>query len=90
MLKARDYQKVNQAAQWLADVLAQHLNSPVLGPVDPAVARVRNQFIKQILLKFPDNASRSQVKDIVSSALKSFEAVGHFRSLKISLDIDPA
>lgn len=89
-LKARDYQKVNQAAQWLADVLAQHLNSPVLGPVDPAVARVRNQFIKQILLKFPDNASRSQVKDIVSSALKSFEAVGHFRSVKISLDIDPA
>ena len=89
-LKARDYQKVNQAGQWLADVLSQHLNSPVLGPVDPAVARVRNQFIKQILLKFPDNATRAQIKDIVSSALKSFEAVGHFRSVKVSLDIDPA
>ena len=90
MLKARDYQKVNQAAQWLADVLSQHLNSPVLGPVDPVVARVRNQFIKQILLKYPDNASRKTVKDIVSNALKSFEAVGHFRSVRVSLDIDPA
>ena len=81
---------MNQAGQWLADVLSQHLNSPILGPVDPAVARVRNQFIKQILLKFPDNATRAQIKDIVSSALKSFEAVGHFRSVKVSLDIDPA
>ena len=89
-LKARDYQKVNQASQWLADVLSQHLTTPVLGPVDPVVARVRNQFIKQILLKYPDNASRKTVKDIVSNALKSFEAVGHFRSVRVSLDIDPA
>ena len=89
-LKARDYHKVSQASQWLADVLSQHLTTPVLGPVDPVVARVRNQFIKQILLKYPDNASRKTVKEIVSNALKSFEAVGHFRSVRVSLDIDPA
>ena len=35
-LKARDYQKVHQGAQWLADVLNQHLTTPVLGPVDPS------------------------------------------------------
>ena len=61
-LKARDFQKVDQAAQWLANVLNQYLNNPVLGPVDPVVGRVRNQYIKQLMIKYPDNALRKQVK----------------------------
>ena len=88
-LKARDYQKAQQAAQWLHDVLAQHLTTPILGPVDPAVARVRNQYIKQLLLKYPDNTSRKHIKDVLSNALKSIEAIGQFRSVKINIDVDP-
>mgnify|MGYP001396328873 FL=1 len=88
-LKARDYQKAQQAAQWLHDVLAQHLTTPILGPVDPMVARVRNQYIKQLLLKYPDNTSRKHVKDVLSNALKSIEAIGQFRSVKINVDVDP-
>ena len=88
-LKARDYQKTQQAAQWLHDVLAQHLTTPILGPVDPVVARVRNQYIKQLLLKYPDNTSRKHIKDVLSNALKSIEAIGQFRSVKINIDVDP-
>jgi primosomal protein N' (replication factor Y) len=88
-LKARDYQKAQQAAQWLHDVLAQHLTTPILGPVDPVVARVRNQYIKQLLLKYPDNTSRKHIKDVLSNALKSIEAIGQFRSVKINIDVDP-
>ena len=88
-LKARDYQKAQQAAQWLHDVLAQHLTTPILGPVDPVVARVRNQYIKQLLLKYPDNTSRKHIKDVLSKALKSIEAIGQFRSVKINIDVDP-
>ncbi|MDA8924060.1 primosomal protein N' [Flavobacteriaceae bacterium] len=87
--KARDYQKAQQAAQWLHDVLAQHLTTPILGPVDPVVARVRNQYIKQLLLKYPDNTSRKHIKDVLSNALKSIEAIGQFRSVKINIDVDP-
>ena len=88
-LKARDYQKAQQAGQWLHDVLAQHLKTPILGPVDPVVARVRNQYIKQLLLKYPDNTSRKRIKDVLSNALKSIEAIGQFRSVKINIDVDP-
>jgi primosomal protein N' (replication factor Y) len=88
-LKARDYQKAQQAAQWLHDVLAQHLTTPILGPVDPVVARVRNQYIKQLLLKYPDNTSRKHITDVLSNALKSIEAIGQFRSVKINIDVDP-
>ena len=89
-LKARDYQRVDQAAQWLFDVLNQQVSVPVLGPVDPLVARVRNQYIKQILIKFPDNRSRQYMKGVLQKVLKSFDAVGQFRSVKIVVDVDPA
>ena len=89
-LKARDFQKVEQAAQWLANVLNQYLPNPVLGPVDPVVARVRNQYIKQLMIKYPDNTQRKQIKDNLSRALKSLEAVGQFRAVKVNIDIDPA
>ena len=88
-LKSRDYQKAQQAAQWLHDVLSQHLTTPILGPVDPMVARVRNEYIKQLMLKYPDNSSRKYIKDVLSNALKSIEVIGQFRSVKINVDVDP-
>jgi primosomal protein N' (replication factor Y) len=89
-LKARDFQKVDQAAQWLANVLNQYLPTPVLGPVDPFVSRVRNQYIKQLMIKYPDNTQRKQIKKNLSRALKSLDAVGQFRTVKVNVDIDPA
>ena len=89
-LKARDYQKTAQAAQWLYDVLSQTIHTPILGPVEPAIGRVRNQYIQQLMLKFPDNSGRKQLKELLNRAMKSFAAVGQFRSVKISVDIDPS
>ncbi|MGB1450001.1 MAG: replication restart helicase PriA [Flavobacteriaceae bacterium] len=89
-LKARDFHKVEQAAQWLANVLNRYLTTPVLGPVDPVVSRVRNQYIKQLMIKYPDSPQRKDVKEKVSSALKSFEAIGQFRAVRVNVDIDPA
>jgi len=89
-LKARDFQKVDQAAHWLANVLNQYLPTPVLGPVDPVVARVRNQYIKQIMIKYPDDPQRKKIKEKVNRAIKSLEAVGQFRAVKVNVDTDPA
>ena len=42
------------------------------------------------MIKFPDNTQRKQIKENVSRALKSLEAVGQFRAVKVNVDIDPA
>lgn len=89
-LKARDYQRVDQAAHWLVSLLQQHLTTPILGPVDPLVGRVRNQYIKQILLKFPDNNNRLFVKDTLSKSIKSMESIGQFRAVRVNIDVDPS
>ena len=88
-LKSKDYYQVDQASQWLVNALNLSLQGSVLGPVDPPIARVRNLYHKQLLIKFLDNASRNKIKEIVVSSLKSFEAIGAYRSIRVSIDVDP-
>ena len=88
-LKAKDYHQVDQASQWLVNALNMSLQGSVLGPVDPPIARVRNLYHKQLLVKFIDNSSRNKVKAIVVSSLKSFEAIGAYRSIRVAVDVDP-
>tara|TARA_B100000767_G_C19777165_1_gene543324 strand:+ start:4704 stop:7154 length:2451 start_codon:yes stop_codon:yes gene_type:complete len=88
-LKSKDYFQVDQASQWLVNALNLSLQGSVLGPVDPPIARVRNFYLKQLLVKFIDNSSRKKVKETVVSCLKSFEAIGIYRSIRVSVDIDP-
>jgi primosomal protein N' (replication factor Y) len=88
-LKAKDYHQVYQASQWLVNALNLSLQGSVLGPVDPPIARVRNLFHKQLLIKLLDNSSRNKIKDFVASSLKSFAAIGAYRSIRVSVDVDP-
>ena len=88
-LKSKDYNQVDQASQWLVGALNINLKGSVLGPVDPPISRVRNLYHKQLLVKFIDNSSRNKVKEIVVSSLKSFEAIGAYRSIRVSVDVDP-
>ena len=88
-IKARDYSRVDQAAQWLGQLLHQQLDVPILGPVDPIVPRIRNLYLKQLMIKFPARGARQTVKGVIVRSLKSFEAVGAFRSVKVNIDVDP-
>jgi primosomal protein N' (replication factor Y) len=40
---------------WLYQVY--HLNIPVLGPEEPAINRIRNEYIRTIIIKIPINTS---------------------------------
>lgn len=89
-LRGRDYTTVDQAATWLGGVLHRQISTPILGPVDPSIGRIRNQYHKQILIKFPNQKGRSSIKTNVSRAIKSMEAIGNFRSVRVNIDVDPA
>ncbi len=88
-LKARDYQKADMASQWFANTLALRLKSPILGPVSPAISRIRNQYHKQILIKFTNNTERNKVKEVIKRIIKSFETISGYKGVKVSIDVDP-
>jgi primosomal protein N' (replication factor Y) len=76
------------AAQ-LAKSLQAVFKDRVLGPEVPLVSRVRNQYLKNITLKFERDASAKKVKIIVKEKIDLFLSDHDFRSIRIDIDVDP-
>ena len=88
-LKGRDYSRVNEGADWLATSLKNSFYENVLGPEFPPVARIRNEYYKNILLKIPQQQSLSKTKKVVGKILQSFKAIAPYRSVKVVINVDP-
>jgi primosomal protein N' (replication factor Y) len=87
-LKQRDFDKLKEGAMWLYQVLSQNLAMPVLGPEEPAISRIRNEYIRTIIIKMPQNTSIVNTKKTIQKILNSFEAVSQYRAIKVSVNVD--
>lgn len=86
--KHRDFEKLKEASFWLYNVLKQHLDIPVLGPEEPMINRIRNQYIRTIMIKIPASNHLGNTKKTIQKILASFEAVSQYRSVKATLNVD--
>ena len=87
-LKHKSFSALQEAANWFSQALHNQF-SKVLGPQSPLVSRIRNQFIMQILLKLPVTQSGTPAKEQLMQICKRFEQIPAFRSVKLTIDIDP-
>lgn len=87
-LKHRDFDKLKEGAIWLYQVMSQHLDLPVLGPEEPAISRIRNEYIRTILIKIPTNKPLGSTKKTIQKILNSFEAVPQYRPIKVAANVD--
>ena len=87
-LKHRDYNKVDSGVNWLFKALNSSFGENVLGPTAPAVARIRNQYIKNIVIKIPPKQNLVKTKNQVSKIKNTFEAVKDFRPVRFIIDVD--
>lgn len=87
-LKQRDFDKLKEGSMWLYQVMSQNLNMPVLGPEEPAISRIRNEYIRTIIIKIPQNASIANTKKTIQKILNSFEAVAQYRAIKVTSNVD--
>ena len=87
-MKQRDFEKLKVGAMWLYQVLSQNLNMPVLGPEEPLISRIRNEYIRTIIIKIPQNTSIGNTKKTIQKMLSSFEAIAQFRAIKVTLNVD--
>lgn len=88
-LKSRDYSKTNEAADWIAKALGNVFRENVLGPEFPPVARIRNEYYKNILLKIPPQQSLGKTKEYIRKIINSFNAIGGWRGVRIIINVDP-
>ncbi|MFV8324120.1 replication restart helicase PriA [Flavobacterium sp. LS2R12] len=87
-LKQRDFNKLKEGSMWLYQVMSQNLNMPVLGPEEPAISRIRNEYIRTIIIKIPQNTSIVNTKKTIQKMLNSFEAVAQYRAIKVTSNVD--
>lgn len=87
-LKHRDYEKLKEGSMWLYQVMKQNLTIPVLGPEEPGVSRIRNEYLRVILVKIPQKENLGLIKGKIARMLNSFEAVGSYRSIKTIVNVD--
>jgi primosomal protein N' (replication factor Y) len=87
-LKQRDFDKLKEGAMWLYQVLSQNLAMPVLGPEEPVISRIRNEYIRTIIIKIPQQTSVGNTKKTIQKILNSFEAVAQYRAIKVTTNVD--
>ncbi|HEX9980331.1 MAG TPA: primosomal protein N' [Flavobacterium sp.] len=87
-LKHRDFEKLRESSNWLAEVLRLNLAMPVLGPEEPPVGRIRNEYIRTVMIKIPPGTPLEGIKKTIRKILDSFESVSQFRAVKATVNVD--
>ena len=87
-LKHRDFDKLKEGSMWLYQVLAQNLDIPVLGPEEPAINRIRNEYIRTIMIKIPQEKPLGSTKKTIQKILNSFDVIAQYRTIKVTVNVD--
>ncbi|MDO1511301.1 primosomal protein N' [Maribacter confluentis] len=86
--KHKNYNVINEAADWFAGALRSNFGGTVLGPEYPPVARIRNQYLKHIMVKVHSGESLARTKANIRRIETSFKAVSLYRSVRVIYNVD--
>jgi primosomal protein N' (replication factor Y) (superfamily II helicase) len=88
-LKHRDEKTLELLSRDFNKILKEIFGKRVLGPVTPPVGRIRNLYIRHILLKLEKGLPNHDVKQKLQRVTDRFLSIPENRSLKIQMDVDP-
>jgi len=80
---------VDSAAVYMGSMLREWFGDRVLGPDKPAVARVKNMYLRKIVLKLENNLSQRRVREYLHLAQKKIMEDPRNAALHIYFDVDP-
>ena len=87
-LRHKDYIRVDEGANWLAKSLTTIFKDQILGPTTPAISKIRNYYIRHIIIKISQKQSLGATKNNILRIKNSFQAVKQFRAIKLTIDVD--
>ena len=78
------------AAAVFAGRLRQILPDNVLGPDYYHIPRINSLYIKHLYIKLPQEVSLKGVKEYLSKLSSAFSSSREYRTVRITIDVDPA
>lgn len=89
-VKHRNPEILYNQAEYLANELRKHFGDRVIGPEAPLINRIRNYYIKSIMLKFErDTISIVKAKAIIRDVITQFQTTKLSKGSIIQPDVDP-
>ena len=88
-LKHKDMKTTDRAADMLAHMLRQKYGHLLLGPAYPPIPRVKNLYMKDIILKIVNINALPEVKRYLFQAMDCVKKCPEYRSVSIAADVDP-
>ena len=91
VVKHADKKISNKASQELTETLRIAIpDTKILGPGEPLVSKIRNQYLMSILIKIPrDSGHLADIKNKIASSINKVLQEKEFRSARIVVDVDP-
>ncbi len=88
-LKHKDKTIVANAADKLAASLKQDLREYIVGPAAPVIDRIRNQYLKEILIKLPKEYGMSMTyKKVIRNHINLLTGEKSYKSVHVVVDVD--
>ena len=88
-LRHKQENVVEMGAQEMGAMLRRSLGDHVLGPDKPAVARIKNLFIRKIVLKLPLGSNLRQTHALLYQVRDQLTRQPVYRQLQVFFDVDP-
>lgn len=88
-LKHRDKDVLNAGAAEFANNLKIKFGDRILGPEYPVIARIKNLYQKEIIIKIEKSLSVVKTREIIKNLKNNFEVNSPYKSVKIIIDVDP-
>ena len=90
VIKDKNRDVVEEAANALASGLRKRFGSRVLGPEYPPVSKVQNRHIKNILIKIEKGANLSRARELIMEGISHLRSQPGLRSCTVYPDVDLA
>lgn len=89
-IKHKGLPEVDAVAFAFSKALRQQFGQRVLGPEAPLIGRIRNYYIRQILLKVEkEGVSVQKIKSVLKETIRSFESLPIAKGSLIQVNVDP-
>ena len=90
IIKHKKPQVCQAAAQHLAHLLKQHFKHRVKGPTEPLISRIKNQYIRHVLIKVEKDAKRiNSIKYYIKLSIEDIRKGKGMSTVRFNVNVDP-
>lgn len=87
--KSKNTVALNHASMLIAGELRSKLGNIVLGPEYPMVAKIKDEFIRHILVKLNPRQQLADRKRMIQKLIQDARLSNEFKKVRIIIDVDP-